>query len=657
MPNQDLLLNDGTSAVPLMLYDDPKKGKRIHTSWDPPAGAPKMMLWHDWKNGFGYSQPGVVDDGYAYGTTTSSDYGPGIDARSPGSIVPAGAITEVDYSAITNAGAINDSFSLGSDYYLCANRILIKVLNGYSTLSSVADVGSGNGFVSAVVARYSGTSYAWLGSLTGFSKWDGTTFTTTASFNRHRLASVYWATTDGVSVQRLVATDATDLAWTAVPLTTDPMTSGNWTAASQIGEGVYGCGAVVSTGRHVYLSTYGGPYDLDDLGQTVNLAPYHIDQLSDKNGLACYYWDGSLLFGSATGVDAVDISQPGIKQGIANWAMPGASVGIPNETPIWGRPTAFTNDGGWVVMAVYNGADSFVVYGKKRVRLGFPGPGEWVWHGAVATFKNQQILHLKVRTVTIAGVPSRRLWISTVNTAGTVARLFWQSVPLTTTPRQDVVNVTAHRFGTPVVCYLTPGNSGSPGSTHSLTQGRFETRNAGTSNTAALAVSADDGAYGSTILTANESPSELDALTTLSTVTGNQITPAVTLTGTSTTPTILLSLTIWATTDPDADEVWECTVEVVREQARNSGSHPTHQNVERTYALVANMLSNVVTLTGPTGDTYTATVEGALPGDWFQVEQSQDGTRGWARTMDLRLRITDRPARYGEAFYGLGKYR
>jgi hypothetical protein len=645
----DILLNDGTVDLGLMLYQDSsKKGqKSIRSTWAPASSGLTDHAYRDWKNGFGYSQPGIVNDGYSYGLN--------VDARSPGVVTAAGAITEVDLTGLANVGVISDSFSLGDHYYFLAGRTMVKVLNGYSTLSTVGDAGVGQHFITAAVAKYAGTSYAWIGGSNGFHRYDGTTLTSTTGFVRNRLKTVYWATTDGVAVQRLVATE-NDFTVRHVPLTSDPMTSGNWTAAITVGEGVYPCNALVSTGRHIYLSTSGGVYDLDDLGQTVNLSPYHIDSYSVYSGLACYYLDGSLLYSAHTGIDAIDISQPGIKQGIANWAMPGAAVGIPNETPIYGRVSAFTNDGGWVVAAVYNGTDSYLIYGKRRQRLGFPGPGEWVWHGAFAKFASQLVLNLVVRTVNQAGVISRRLWIATqANGTAATSRLFWQSLPLTTTPRQDKIVSSAHRFATSWSLYSTPADWQSPTRSKTVTKATFDARDLTTTTTLALAVATDEVTFGSTLGTVDD---VADATLNLAgdDIEGKQITPLVTAAGTTTVPAVLRSLTLTGAVDPDADEVLEFDVWLSRENQLGHGGARSHSTPEVDYEDLALMQSQKVTLTLPDRTPVTAIIETALPGSMQEIESGPEGTRGWGRKVTVRAIVVERPALYGSARYGVARY-
>lgn len=654
----DLVLDDGTTSLPLQLYEDPKTPKRIRTYWDPPSGGPQSLVYRDFKNGFGYSQPGIVTDGYAYATNDNADYGPGLDTRSPGTVVLAGAITEVDTSSLgLTLGYIaqNNSFTDPvSNFWILAGRYALKFTAGVGTPTLGQDIGSGRQFFGAVSAAYGGTPYVWIGDDGGFSKFDGSTWTRTTSFVRTLMATTYWTTTNGLSVQRLVSAD-TSYTVKHCPMTTDPMTGGNWSAAITPGDGSWAINSLPASGRHVYIGTIGGVFDLDDLGQTVNLAPYQTEQLNEYNNVAAITHDGFVLCGAGVGADAVDVRQPGIKQEEANWVMPGATVGIPNETPIYGRPSAFAKDAGWVPMSVFNGRDSYILYGKRRERLGFPGPGDWVWHGAFAVFRNQLITHMRTRMVNQAGVISRRLWICTAPYTGlSPGRIFYQSLPLTTTARQDAIAGTAHRFGTSATFYPTPGDWGAPGQDKTLVRGVFETRSLDATHTIALSASTDETNYTSLVTTQTSNVDRFPL--TGAGITGTQISPKLVFTGTNATPPVLHALDLQASVDPDADEVWEFDVMLVREQEDTNGAFNPHQSPERDYTILASMQSKVITLVGPTKDTYTFLLETALPGNWYQLEKNRDGTRGWARRVTLRGRIVDQPARYGEALFGEADY-
>ena len=611
----------------------------------------------DWKNGFGYSQPGIVTDGYAYGLN--------VDTRSPGTVVPSGAITEVDLSSLgVTTGYVSQQGSFTDPlghFWILAGRYALKFTNGVGTPTVGQDIGSGQQFYNGVSARYNGTAFVWIGDATGFSKFDGTTWTRTTSFARSLMATVYWSTTNGVSVQRLVGAD-TSFTVKHCPMTADPMTAGNWSAAITPGDGTYGINSMPASGRHVYIGTIGGLYDLDDLEQTVNLTPYQTDQLNEYNNVAATVHDGFVICGAGVGADAVDIRNPGIKQEEANWVMPGATVGIPNETPIYGRPTAFAKDAGWVVMSVFNGTDSYILYGKRRERLGFPGPGDWIWHGALAKYSNQWVTHMRVRLVNQAGVISRRLWTCTIpyNSSDVVlaaSRIFYQSLPVTTTPRQDAENSTAHRFSTSASIYMTPQTWNAPGEEKTVIRASFDTRDLGSGNSMSLYLSSDEAAYGSVLAAITESPSVNVPLAS-SAVTGQQIAPRIDMVGTSTVPPVLRSLTLRAIVDPDPVPMFTFDVWLQRDNRLTHGGVQHHSQPEIDYQLLCSMQSQIITFTNVDDTQYTVMLEVlGEPSVLTQFErQSSPGaaaTRGWGRRVPIRLRVLDEPALYGQALYDL----
>lgn len=667
MPNYDVQIgstSDTGGTIGLMLYEETRSGKRlpkhIPSYWAPadPAragSAPEDETWSDWKNGFGYSQPGIVNDGYQYFLN--------VDPRSPGMLMPAGAITEITTSGLgVTLGEITDSFSIGGDYYLLAGRYAVKILSGHSTVSTSTDLGSGVTFDKAVLARHSGTTYAWAGRSGGFSRFDGTTWTQTTSFSRGKIASVYWTTSDGVSVQRLVATD-TVRSIVHCPLSTDPMTAGNWSASITVGEGAYSIGALTGAARHVYISTTGGVYDLDDLLETVALTPYYQDQLDDNNGLASYFWKSQsaayVLYGAANGIDAVDVSQEMVSQNAASWALPGAALGIPNETPIWGRPTAWASDSGWVVCALWNGTDSYIIYGKPRADLGWDGPGEWVWHGAFAQYTNQKVTHLKPRTVNQSGVLSRRLWTATVPSDGSAGtRLFWQSLPTAPTARQDDDIGGAHTFATSSTLIFTPRDWREPSRQKTAIRADGASRDlAGGTHTLTLYVGEDSNdTFGDPIGVLNTSPKQEVGISD-NAPQGLQLTPKLVAAGTAATPWTLLALTIRAAIDRELVEIFELDCWLENEQQLGYGGNAPQNDPEVTYARLKLKQNAVTSFKHPNGRTYTVLFEPTLRSDLVEIEQDHEPSqRSYGRRMTFSLRVLDEQAQFDLGLYDLDHY-
>jgi hypothetical protein len=652
--NHDVTLG----GVPLMLYEDRRTRKQVTRTWtaanpNVPSSPPFDEVWPDWKNGMGWSQPELgVQDGYSYGLN--------VDSRSPGILIPAGAVTEISLSGLgVTLGDITDSFSLSGHYWLLAGRYALKLDSGTGSpagVPSVAnDFGSGHVLTNAVLARYSGTVYAWIGhtSPAAFSKFDGTTWTTTTSITRGLMGTVYWATTDGVSVQRLVATDSNHTI-VHCPLTTDPFTGANWSSSIMVGEGAYSIGSLVGARRHIYISTLGGVYDMDDLQQTVPITPYHADEsAAQQNGRVSYFRNGSILYSTLQGLDAVDVRDTGQRHDEANWILPGAGLGIPNETPIWGWPTAITHDsnGDWTVIALFNNNDSYILYGKPRASLGFDGPSSWVWHGAFAKFTNQRVTHLKVRTV--ASDLTRRLWIATAPSSGAAGtRLYWQSVPRSPTGWQDYVAGLGHTFATSTTIYMTPRVWNAPTRNKLPLRADIESPNVSATRTITLSVSAD-GDAGTSIGTATTAPLSELAMHGAE-VEGAKLQPVVTMTSTSDVPTRLDSLSIRAQVDAEQVQVFNFAAWLQREQMLNLGGPDPHATPEADEEAVFALQNTVTSFTDHRlGRSHVVLVDGNMRAVDTEIERDDTGTRQYGTRIDIQARSLAIPARYSD---GLSRY-
>ena len=652
--NYDLTLG----GVGLMLYEDRRTRKQVTRTWTAanpqvPSVPPFDETWTDWKNGLGWSQPGFVDDGYSYGLN--------LDSRSPGMLIPSGAVTEISLSGLgSGPGAITDSFSLAGHYWLLGGRYALKVANGNGDITVANDFGSGYVCTNAVLAKYSGTVFAWIGhtSPAAFSKFDGTTWTTTTSFTRGKIGTVYWATTDGVQVQRLVATDS-ETTIVHCPLSSDPFTSGNWSSSISVGEGAYPIGSLVGARRHIYISTTGGVYDMDDLQQTIPITPYHADEsAAAQNGQVSYFRNGNILYSTLQGLDAVDVREVGRRHDEANWIMPGAGLGIPNETPIWGWPSAITHDsnGDWTIISVFNNRDSYILYGKPRSALGFSGPSSWVWHGAFAKFADQRVTHLKVRTV--ASNLTRRLWIATVPYDGsTGTRLYWQSVPRSPTGWQDYSANLGHAFATSTTVYMTPRTWNAPGRNKLPLRADVESPNASTSRPIVLSVSAD-GAAAETIGSATATPVTELAMHS-SEVEGAKLQPIVAMTSTSSVPTRLDSLSMRAQVDAEQVQVFNFSAWMQREQVLNLGGPTAHATPEDDEQDVFDLQNTVTSfIDHRLGRNHVVLVDGNMRAVDTEIERDDTGTREWGTRIDIQARSLAIPARYtdGLSAYGSARY-
>lgn len=649
-----------TDFLPIMLYEDRRTPPEVRSSFVPATDGPSLAdeIFSDWSNGLGFSQPGQVRNGYAYGEF--------VDTRSAGMVLPAGALTELSVPVtVTGDPQILGDFHLGSHWYLISTRYIFRFVNGVGNPEVFYDHGSETFDGTAVVADYGGTRTAFLGrSVGGFSKFDGSTFTHTASFGRSKLAAVWFTTPSGVSVRHLVGTGADEYRITTCPLSSDPMSAGSWGSDIVVGEGAYPIRSLTSAGRHVYVNTTGGVYDLNELGETLALTPYHQDGADAENGLACRFYDRYVMYNSVLGIDAVDVSQPGLRHADPFWVMPGGETGQSNETPIWGRPTSATIDGGWYVTSIFNNRDSYVIYGKPRPKLGVEGPTPWVWHGALAKFANQKVSHLRVRALTEDSVRARYLYVATEPHDGAGAsRVFRQSLPRSTSAKQEYDALVAgtitvsHRFYPGFTLVNTPREWGEPTRQKSLIRTDVGSRNLTGGNSMSVSVSEDEAAYGDPIGAVTVSP--LQAIPTTSDAPqGLQLGIKVVASSTATVPAILRSITARAVIDHEEIEELEMDVLLIKGQSLANQSHQTQRSDTVMWRQLAAKRNTIQTFTTPLDEDVTVLVDGVMPSSIRPVEPNQTGgDKGWARVAKVRMKVLDSGARYDSgALYDVDAY-
>ena len=660
----DVVLGSGTSRIPLVLYQDERTAPGVRTIFTGADGQPQGdgigdVTQRDWSGGMGYSQPGVIDTGYSWGDP--------VDARSPGMVVPPGEITQIQLPNFAGYAHITDSFTLGTHYYLLCGRYILKMDSGTGTPTIIHDTGSDViVFENAALARYSGTLNAWIGHTIGasFTRFDGTTVTTSSAFTRGHITSAWAYDDQAVKSQWLYSAD-TSYSVKRCSLTTDPTTSGNWSAQIVLGEGAYTIGRLVSAGNHVYASTYGGLYDLDDIGQARALTPYHAEDYSTENGLSSFFFASGgrayVMYTTAHGLDAVDVSQAGMRHPAATPCLPGSESGIPFEGPVFGRPTAWAIDGRWMVVSLYNGDDSYVIYGRRRTENDPAGPGQWIWHGAFAKFEQRIVSHMKVRAVTnAAGLKERRLFIATDidnNSGGGQPVWYWQSLAHGSTPKQDLVlEGNGHRFYGGFTLYETPQDWGVPSRRKTVLEASIGSERLTGGNAIDVSLSEDAGAYDS-VGAATVSP--LQRLpTTDDPAIGLQIAPRLTATGTSTNPPILRSRTLRAAVDFEQVASFEFDIWLVKDQPLPSGALNRQVSEDVTWQQLIAAMNSVTTFHHVNDLDYTVLVLPIPPSDYKLLERpAGTGRKGWGRRVTVRLRVLDSGALYGaDGLYDISVY-
>jgi len=651
---------DDVTYLGLTLYEDRQTPKAVRSTFLPAAstGSPlEDATVSDWSNGMGYSQPGLVRNGYAYGV--------GVDTRSPGLVMPAGEVENIPItSVITDDVAILGSFVFDGTLYLISTRYVFAELGGEEIIGNY-DAGSETFDGSAVVCDYAGSRVVFLGHAGGakLTKFDGSAYTTVSNHGYHSLTAVYWTTMDGVSVRRLVGATGTRTI-KHCPLTSDPMLSTSWSAEITVGEGEHDIRALVSAGRHVYVCTNGGVYDLNELGETLALTPYHGELKETYNGLNSRFYDKYVMFTHALGVDAVDVSDSMKRHVSPYWVTPGAEGGTPNETPIWGAMTASAFDGGWFVAAISNNRDTYVLYGKPREKAGVQGPSPWVWHGALAKFTNETITHMRVRSAAYDGVVARYLWIATAPYDGDGdPKVYRQSLPRSSSPKQEYDAIVAgtqtvpHRFGASFTLVGAPMDWGE--STRNKIGLRLDlgAENLDDGNAISAYVDADGVTATAPIGAATVSP--LQPLTMVSSApSGLQLTPRLVASGGARNPVILRSLTFRAAIDREQIEILEFDAWFIKGANQNNGGHDVQMSDDVKWRILAGLQNTVQEFQDPQDREFTVLVEPGITSVLKEIEPAPDGERGWGRKATVRLRVLDSGARYdaGELYDFLSRY-
>lgn len=405
------------------------------------------VLWDDISAGMGFSQRWGDIPGIAYARNAY--------CRSPRLIMPAAKLFPVviDGSTILNAGGpVATSVHWGGKLLFFAQGKIIGIAPGTPLVATTISTLASTQFVKAQIFRGAATRNLYisdaLGQLVrqtlanaGTTTWDRMGAGTPSRFLD--MAQVYQAQGDKSGWQ-LYAVDGLDptKAW---HVTGDPFVAGNWSGPLAIGSG-YPIRKLMASRRHTYYICDDGVFDLDENGYSPNLVSYYQDFPNDQNGQYAAIYNGAALVSNALGLDRVPLGQ-GLLNDVDGYCHPG--VGLPNETPVYGPVTAGLNEGGWQVIAQWNGTDSYICYGKERRVLGIDGPGPFVWYPEL------YIPGEKVTHMTLDNQNGQNLGYIFTQPGGTGTNIkaYAYTIP-DGSPLQDWLNGGKHRFADTWEVYL-----------------------------------------------------------------------------------------------------------------------------------------------------------------------------------------------------------
>jgi hypothetical protein len=409
---------------------DPIGKKLIPGKWSPADDADQAddqsIAWSDWSLGMTFGRLDRIGrGGYSYGIE--------VDARDPRRIMPPGKVTypTMPASGFTHA-PIRAFQEFGSHVYCvtgpdsatpAATSDILRLVDGDDTVvvsgryqSDTAPYFSGRSLLQYRGHLYVGGYNGFLrrkmntandpddGPLDDTSPGDGSGWDEYA-FQRVFLAKQKWKVA-GIEDFYIVAND-TD--YTIVYTSADPTTDGNWSSPvgvvqgdnsvlTYIGDERYKIKSVATSNGRMWWGKTDGMWDTNSNGISSNATPFVEDCLDDTNCAATSYHDGYVYFWTSMGFMRMATSDR-VRIDVPQNVQPG--FGRPVEGPIYGTVTCNpTSDNGWLVVPIYNGADSFLLYAQDPNALGIDLPIPLVWHGALAHFPGKKITALGKTSLT-----------------------------------------------------------------------------------------------------------------------------------------------------------------------------------------------------------------------------------------------------------------
>lgn len=385
-------------------------------------GTPVEAIYDSWAGGAGYSRKGPD------GTYSHAKF---VTCRGPYPM-PAGELTEVAPSGGWPSGSYGVASEVfgGDLFFATAGREVYRVPSGSGTPVVGATLPVGWAGETDCIAVFGGNLY--VGTSLGLARWSGSTWTTTTSVPRRKLATLYWVVA-GVGSWQLLGTNAANTGFYRV--SADPMVGANWSSLTFIGDVSYPIASLATSNRTIFFVKTNGVHSVDARGYTPNLTPHWQRAYSADNGVAATVYEGRVIASHHEGIEAVNVADAA-RVDVPQWIDPNHY--LPNDSPFNGLPVAYVNERGWLGVAYYNANTdrSYIGYGRAGEQ---PGGGPFVWHFWEAEVAGR-VTHLRLASP--GGAP--RLWIWARE--GSTPKLYWQSLWKSANAYQDWLEGGPMRF-------------------------------------------------------------------------------------------------------------------------------------------------------------------------------------------------------------------
>jgi hypothetical protein len=423
------------------------------------------------------------------------------DARIPRLVLPGPFV-----NALTLPGAADYprcAKDYGGDLYIGCGRYIYRIAGG--TGAAVQDQDLGAGVVAWSLETFGGALYCgtsvgstsasapeklWSKAAPGAGGW-----TNTAGLLRKSLAVAWYQTSGSLGYVGSFQMIGQDTASSVRNVATAPMTPANWGASVPIGDTTYGINRLIADQTHVYIAKTNGLHDLDGIsGRTPNLMPFFASGVDDENGIAGHSSGGFVYVNHLSGLFRLDVSGAASSRLVT--VTPGH--GLPNETPIRGKIIASTSWGAWQIVAVYNGVDTYLCWGRDIMQgdagvspFGYGygygpspaamGPSPMLWHGGIIYLPGQRCYLLYISALN----SPPRLWF------GNGTQMGWCVLPRTENPLQD----SEYRWAQTWSLFIPGQDWGHPATPKELLQVDLEGDNLGGGAEITVNMNAEQGPY------------------------------------------------------------------------------------------------------------------------------------------------------------------
>lgn len=508
--DSDLVIDDLQqfgAPLELMLAPEPEPGDKIGKKvipgkWSPADDADQAddqsVSWFDWSLGMTF---GRVDrlgrGGYSWGL---------VDARDPRRLMPPGKVTDLTMpaSGFTHA-PVRGFQQFGSHVYAVtgpdsetpsATSDILRIVDGDQqvVVSGRYQSDTAPYFSGRSILQYRGNLY--VGGYNGFLKRKMTTPNTPDSgplddtspgdgsgwdeysFQRIFLAKQKWRVA-GIEDFYILANDTDH---TVVYTASDPTIDGNWSSPTgviqgddavltYVGDERYEIKGVGYSNGRIWWGKTDGVWDMNSNGISSNATPFVEDCLDDANCSAMFYHDGWLYFWTSMGLMRISTADR-VRNDVPQMVQPG--FGRPVDGPIYGTVTCNpTSDNGWLVVPIYNGSDSFLLYAQDPATLGIEAPVPLIWHGALAYFPGKKITALGKTALT--GWP--HMLIGLWDPVAEEASIAKMQMLKNGSAYQSWQRGDDYRFQTRWFCNFTSEDLGLPNTRKALLRGNATTEN------------------------------------------------------------------------------------------------------------------------------------------------------------------------------------